>query len=181
MSSLANNDEPIPLSQHLRTATMPQHRHTESLMDDYAPLQTAVGYRRFLWLMARLHARYAEALDRSSEIAGLPQRSAELLAALRADLGDTDALDANVTVNGNAQCMGVGYVLEGSGLGATVLVRGLPKGPDHPHAYLSLLSESVGKRWPAFKKTLDAEPLDADATAAAAAAVFNELAAMVPT
>lgn len=137
----------------------------------HASVSDPDGYRRFLSIMETITVAYAQLLDRSSELAGLPQRSNAAVDALRADAA---ALDASSTVTRSADALasdvvpgevaddaaaawGVGYVLEGSALGSAVLLAELSNGPSRasPVRYLSLLAGDRAKRWPVFGHALN--------------------------
>lgn len=156
----------------LRDETAELHALVDELGSRVASVSDPVGYRTFLLAMARVTAEFAELLDRSSETAGLPPRSDMLLRALVADLHALDVVvrfeeppagpEASAPdVATDAAAWGVGYVLEGSALGAAVLLAEIDGSPDErPTAYLSLLVEARAGRWPGFVEGLNAADLD---------------------
>jgi len=114
-----------------------------------------------------------------SQLACIECRSAELIDALRREVGSEPAREpaseprwepgiepevgrlpdmaavAGLSAHSDAYSLGAAYVFEGSAMGAAILkkkidVAGLPL-----PRYLSLLTQSSASRWPRFAKTLD--------------------------
>jgi len=119
------------------------------------------GYTAFLSVMERALVRYGAALDRSSELAGLPQRAHRLVDALRSDLEHLGRPTAPVCAPSeidvdDASAWGVGYVFEGSALGAAFLVRDVPDTlRSVADCYLSLLVDERVERWSTFTDRLN--------------------------
>ncbi len=147
-------------------------------------------------LASTLHT-HAVALDQSSEHFGVPARSALLLQCLEADfhpahqtenLGERttptipNTWASDVTEDQSvAAAYGVGYVFEGSALGASAVLEHLA-----PHGltsrYFDCLRESAPRRWSAVAARLAAAEFDETQTAVAASAaktVFSDLLANV--
>ncbi|MDY7103598.1 MAG: biliverdin-producing heme oxygenase [Actinomycetota bacterium] len=105
--------------------------------------------------------------------------------ALRDDLRDlgTDPADRAAPVGpieSRPAALGAAYVLEGSALGAKVIVPRLVErfGPDVPRRYFAGLAADAAPRWRAFRRLADRElrrPDDLDAATTAAVGVFAAL------
>ena len=120
------------------------------------PIVEPRGRTRFLTAMLGAHLAHAPMVDRASRLAGLPPRSEALVEALRAS-GVLPGPLAPPIVDGthDAVCMGVGYVFEGSALGATQLARQLRAAGSTVPPYLARLAAEAGQRWPPFVRRLD--------------------------
>lgn len=158
----------------LRHATAAHHRRAETALEAAAPVGTAVGLQRFLEHMLATHVHFGTALDRASRLAGLETRSGVLVDALAHDLG-TAAIgvgwsDASTT---DAHCLGVGYALEGSFLGARVLDRRIRDADLTTPAYLEALTGEARSRWPSFLDALERCDAPEDALIGGAASVFD--------
>lgn len=177
--------------QQLRRRTADAHQRVDELGDRVASVLSPAGYLTFLLSMHSVIARYDQELDRSSRLAGVEPRAAALLAALCEDLialGATGLpavgpLDADPLPVNDAAAWGVGYALEGSALGAAVLLDRLrsvevwSNGDTPPSAYLSLLVAQRPTRWPTFSSGLGAlsSPTLVDDAVAAANHVFGSV------
>lgn len=167
------------LRSALRAETAALHHLAEDAVRRWTPLETRAGYRGFLQRLDAMHRRHAAALDRSSALAGLPPRSDALLAALAQDLeahpGEMTRPSPQNDTLSPAWCLGVGYVFEGSALGAAVLLRQPPPGGWPSARYLGALSQDLGDRWSAFRRALEAHREADDTAVTAAKTVFSEL------
>jgi heme oxygenase len=132
--------------------------------------------RRFSALIAQGHSGYSEFLRRSAAAIGPLERALvdgcveavlpdwqerSRAAALREDLADLDlawpAETGQQPLTGEALQFGVLYVLEGSRLGAKVLVRRLLGGPNRPAHPVRYLRHGEGRPfWQTFLKRLEA-------------------------
>lgn len=171
----------------LRDETRLAHDRLDRVFAAGAALRDPRRYAAFLRTMLLARRRFARELDAASRAAGLPSRNASALAALEADLA---ALGADVaafaadgapapapaperrTPTSAARNFGVGYVFEGSALGARRLI-GEAAEQRRPRAYLALVSEDAGGRWRRFVTALDAAGTDRPATRDAALAAFD--------
>jgi len=137
----------------LRAETADDHARVDALVGQAASVADPDGARRFFTVMHAVVAAYRTALDRASVLAGLEPRSALLLDALRFDLAELGAeppsIPGAIDQADDAAALGVGYVLEGSALGASVL-REQAKAASMPLGYLSILDDNRPTRWPAF-------------------------------
>lgn len=159
----------------LRQATAEVHASAETQVDLRADIGSVDGYRRFIHVMHATTTRFARPLDHSSRLAGLEPRSEALIEALGQDLGATGVTECPTPTAdyGAAWAVGVGYTLEGSSLGATVLRRRVP--PDVSTCYLDLLLSARRTRWVSYSRWLDnpeQSRLAADEIVAGAVAVF---------
>lgn len=150
-----------PLRSLLRERTRAAHEGVDAAFGRN-DLTTRAGYASFL----RRHAAALLPLEAEVERAGaerlltdwpLRRRSEALehdLAAL--DLSRPAALAAPA-LDGPAELLGALYVLEGSRLGAQVLVRGVERGGDPAsHAATAYLRHGSGQAlWPAFVAQLE--------------------------
>ena len=145
----------------LRSATGTDHAEVDSR---FAVLigRGVAGYAEFLQLSAAAIAPLEEALRQANVERILPDwEDRSRGAALRADLADlglsTPPAAPPPSLGGEAHQFGVLYVLEGSRLGAKVLIRRLLKTPGlqapHPMRYLRH-GESL-PLWPTFVEQLE--------------------------
>ena len=158
----------------LRDATAAWHERVDAVYSSL-DLATREGYGRFLSAQAAAHLPVEAALDAGGAVALMPDWIARRRAdAIRADLAalglavpDPEPVPDLV---GTAALMGAAYVLEGSRLGGTMLVRQVPV--DFPRAFLS---GGGSAPWRALIEMLDARlrtEQDLAAAIAAACAVF---------
>ena len=153
----------------LRTATAQAHARLDALAGAM-PLETAEGYALFL----RAHALSLPALEACvwSGLAGLGFAPAAWLrsAALAADfaalgLAQPAPLPAPAIV-GEAALFGAAYVLEGSRLGAVVLLAGALRGPSGGAAHQFLAHQGPPRAWALFLQRLEASAAAAEPEAA---------------
>jgi heme oxygenase len=113
----------------LKTATDTAHQHVETIIRAAGMFDTVAGYKRYLRASWRLRVQHEEQLDRCGAAEVWPEwpgrRIASLVAQDLVDVGLSPAqpppqLDANLS---RSELLATLYVLEGSSLGARVLVR----------------------------------------------------------
>lgn len=150
----------------LRSGTHHHHQQSESLVLTDADPSTLEGYQRFLTAQLGTYQNFAVHLDDASKLTSLPMRSATLQNALWHDLHlinpqhvpsiiQAPELKAHNQHGREALAWGVGYVLEGSAAGATVLKKTVSRAqPDAPITFITMLCEDHQKRWPRFKDCL---------------------------
>lgn len=134
------------------------------------------GYVNFVVNMRRLYLRYANSLNRVSQWADLPPTADRLIDAINSDLKSVGwaAEDLHVAEHRDhptdfsaAQCWGHAYVLEGSAVGASMMIKSaqsqLPS--TATTNYLQLSGSHAKQRWPLFVKALEAVAEDLQPTA----------------
>ncbi len=150
----------------LKRATNEAHERVESVVRDAGMFETRDGFRRYLAATYEMRARFERLLDRNNAgrvWADYPSRKiAGLVAQDIADLGgiaqDPDQAEEKSCSAG--ELLGVMYVLEGSSLGARILVKSVAD---------MGLSESYGARhlfkqaedrgaWRSFIAAMSASP-----------------------
>ena len=154
------NNEADTARLYLRSSTSLTHQRMDALGARVANVSGSDGYAIFLRTMARVMDQFAVPLDRSSELAGLAPRSQRLIAALAADLHELGAEPAMspppLGDHGDDFAWGVGYALEGSALGAAVLLEQARSGsPGLPVGYFSALVDERPGRWSTFSAALN--------------------------
>jgi heme oxygenase (biliverdin-IX-beta and delta-forming) len=182
----ANSAATSPLREKLKQATAPAHRDIDAQFSRF-DLTSVAGYRRFL----EASAAALVPLEAALEVAGIasviddwPQRSRR--AAIVSDLarlnGAVRPLGEFAPLN-RSTALGVMYVLEGSRLGAKVLLRTIAvRSEPEIAAATRYLRHGAGQAlWPSFLLTLEREPQNAEAEIIAGAqrafAVFAKAAA----
>lgn len=169
----------------LRDAVMADHMRTEAVVEAAQVFAHPDHYTAWLRAMYALHLYAAPCVDGAAQAFGLPLRSAAHLAALETDIAIMQGQTAHgvhpvaqgvpvAPVSLDAQ-IGVAYVIEGSGLGAQVLVRRAQAADGLSHHYLTMLCAEIKTRWPAFVTGLEAQDLDLDVASAAARQTFGVL------
>ncbi|MCF7200714.1 biliverdin-producing heme oxygenase [Pseudomonas oligotrophica] len=166
----------------LRNATAALHRQVDAAFSAFR-LEQADDYRRFLRAHARVIPALEQALGASAATAHLPDwpqrcRSNALLADL-AELDEAPPPAPFVALGDDEGAFwGAAYVLEGSRLGAQLLLQRVRQGAaERPQRYLG---HAAGETlWPRFLQRLEARASYCDEAAlqAAAGAVFSRFAA----
>ncbi|MDD9910786.1 MAG: biliverdin-producing heme oxygenase [Ahrensia sp.] len=138
------------------------------------------GYAKWLSVMASVHGRYADCWDYASRELGLEAISHRIGAAIERDcsqlaLAQDQAPQLALSPRSLEHALGCAYVLEGSGLGARLLLRQASAENISPTFYLTALEKLSRTRWPSFVDGLDGMPLRIDETAEAARGVFSFL------
>jgi len=157
--SLSTRPKPL-LRSILRDATATDHAALDATLGAL-DLCTAAGYRRFL----EINAAALLPLERSLELAGvrdiLPDwddraRTEAILADLARLGGKPHRLDAP-DLAGRSAVLGTLYVLEGSRLGATYLLRTVRQcGDPQVSGNTAFLGHGVGRRfWPEYLAVLE--------------------------
>lgn len=157
----------------LRAHTADRH---QKLDDAVGAFDTIAGYARFVRQSHRFRAATEDAIPSSVDWTVIP-----LAALLAQDLDDLDEppgapIPFPVAPVDPAYWLGVAYVLEGSALGARLLVRravALGFSDAHGARHLAVQAET-GSRWRDFQSRLEAAPAAAhQAMLAGAAATFD--------
>ena len=159
--------------QALRDATRNTHDQAEAFWS--APPGASFPIRRFLKAMLRLHhtlghpAAIASCFDHAEDI---EQRRIE---ALLRDLGGCVPDPAKSHTPNSDAAWGVLYALNGSAMGAGVLLKEQPDA-DTPAEYLNLMSTyAKSGQLGAFYKALNRQVLDQSAAEEGARLVFSEM------
>ena len=139
----------------LKTQTAALHSRAELSLERPAKIETQQGLGHFLACMMSTHLRFHSELDRAAREAGIEARSETLINALAADLGCAPNRTSRVSLSDCAYCLGVGYVIEGSALGAGILRKRLARTELGVPRYLSLLTEDAKYRWPRYIEALE--------------------------
>lgn len=157
------------IRQRLKTETAPTHHRLDRLIGQQEPFSTVSGYGNFLINMRRLYVRYADSLNRVADLADLPTTAQRLIDAIDQDLQSIglspydSPYDSPETLNDHSplhtsidQCWGHAYVMEGSAMGASIMMKSasakLPASAS-TH-YLHLSGAHAKSRWPLFVKAL---------------------------
>lgn len=164
-----------PIRTFLKDRTATLHARSEESFERKAPIETPEGLRHFLGCMLEAHLKFRGAFDRSAELAGLPPKSDTLIAALLSDTGrGRDAEEkASSVPSDDAACLGVGYVFEGSALGAGILRKRLKRAGIATPEYLELMADTTKSRWPRYVEALDTCAFQGDAVLKGAEMTFN--------
>ena len=171
-----------PLAE-LRRRTAPWHRAVERAVGLLSPEVTTDIYGSVLAAFARVHATLDDDLVARAP-AGLPYTARTPL--LRRDLrdlghpGEGPARPAAPVADTPARAFGARYVIEGSRLGGTLIVRHLRRalGFELPVRYLTVDGTDARPAWTAFTSVAARElrtAADVDDAADAAVAVFARL------
>jgi heme oxygenase len=182
-------EAPPTLRDKLKQATASAHRSLDARLTGF-DLTHIIGYRRFLEANAAALLPLEAALEDANVSSIFPDWSQRSRRA--AILSDLDALDGaahslcEVAPLGRNAVLGAMYVLEGSRLGATYLMRAIAAGCAPQIAPATrYLGHGAGLRlWPTFLQRLEGEPAtprdEADIIAGAhlAFAMFTEAAAL---
>jgi len=139
----------------LKDHTAALHGTAEMAFEARAPVETQDGLVFFLNCMLNSHLQFNAEYDRASKLAGLKPQSAPLIDALRADLPNRVSPRQTIPSNCDLFNLGVGYVFEGSAMGANVLKKRIAKSNLKTPRYLLLLTESARMRWPHYVRKLD--------------------------
>lgn len=131
------------------------HQRAEEALESIAPLESEVGLSHFLKCMLHAHERFDTECDCASALAGLEPRSKKLIAALNSDLQIQNDTVVTLQSDDDQFSLGVGYVFEGSALGANIIMKRLASVDQDIPSYLTLLTSTAKSRWPNYIKTLE--------------------------
>lgn len=170
----------------LREATGPQHLRAEAVAGMLGATSTVPGYRRFLRAMHGFHRAVEAGLAASGDPCVLaqwpPAANAALIGADLAAMGEVPppglaALDAD----GPGATLGVLYVVEGSSVGARMLLPAVRAIGDGAAVATRFLQAHAGDatRWRRYQALLCDTPLDADQEQALDASARAAFAAVV--
>lgn len=173
--------------ERLRFETRTNHAQLDAVLGDLRPFSSIDRYRVYLAGMRELYVVFGPSCDRCADLSHLPRQQQELIAALDADLMSCGAgphSDSNTEHTPqptpsdpptDAAAWGAAYVLEGSAMGAQMLVRvareKLP--PAATTQFLSALAGDGVSRFRAFCAAMEAADPEASEAVSAAERVFD--------
>ena len=172
--------------ERLRSETRTKHVQLDALLGDLQPFASIERYRVYLAGMRELYVVFGPSCDRCADLSHLSRQQQVLIAALDADLNScgaqphTDscielASSAPSTSSSDAATWGAAYVLEGSAMGAQMLVRvareKLP--PQATTQFLSALAGDGVARFRTFCAAMEAADPEASEAVYAAERVFD--------
>lgn len=166
--------------ESLRSETRDKHAALDALLGELHPFASCERYSIYLAGMRGLYAAFGDALDRCARSAQLAPRQREMITAIDADLASCNASEnepaaAPVSQFTDSAAWGAAYVLEGSAMGAQMLVRTARERLSAEvtiHFLTALAGEGVS-RFRAFCAAMEAANVDADEAVAAAERVFK--------
>jgi len=101
------------------------------------------------------HVQFRAHYDHASKLTGLHAQSDRLISALKDDLQAPTITLLNTNASDDQFCLGVGYVFEGSALGANIIQKRRSNAGLRKSAYLNFVTASASLRWPRFIGKLD--------------------------
>ncbi len=122
----------------LRDATWPIHQRLEALWTPGGGFSSEKMYLRFLVALLDAHRSLGGPASRALRDADAQATEGQRVMALMGDLGIADPVAGGPTSMDPDEAWGVCYVLNGSALGATFLLKGDLLSPDWPTSYLRL-------------------------------------------
>lgn len=161
---MAEKDPALTFRMALSSATRTRHEATEAVVSELSVFSSEPAYAGWLKALQEMHAHFASTSDFANQILGMEATSAALLSALRHDMDQlgvapTASPSQPLTPSDPAIALGVGYVLEGSGLGASVLYdRSIAAGISAVR-YLDLSRSLARQRWRTFLERLNEHAL----------------------
>ena len=174
------------IRQRLRSETAASHRKLDSVMGQRDSFSTLANYQFYLQGMRQLYVRCDESLRWASQAGGLPMREPNLIALIDVDLASLSTAPRDTLVPGGCSTApdsqesssvhwGQAYVMEGSSIGATMMVRAAEKKlpAEATFRFLTELSGDAKNRWPDFANALAAADVNERVTIDAAIAVFD--------
>ena len=170
----------------LRTETKAIHETLDGIVGSLEPFSSAHRYRIYLSAMDQLYDIYAKDIDAAAEAAGIPCSVQCLRSAIRFDVDgnllksapvERSAL-ANNDLQINSRKWAVGYVMEGSAMGArymSKMAKELVEKSDERigNTYLDKLAADSYERWPTFVERLNEAQCDDEFAVVAAGSVFE--------
>ena len=150
------------MRNQLREHTKSSHAQLDSFVGSIEPFNSRDGYACYLQGMYWLYQAYAPAYDLASSAAGLRPVSGIHQANIVADLGRLPLAKPELADSISLeQQIAVGYVLEGSAMGARYMIKTVTEA-SFSTSYLELLVEESYQRWPRLVEWLDEVETEAD-------------------
>ncbi len=137
----------VNLRQDLKHATRAQHQRLDGYLGNKAEFQTRQQYLLFLWALIDTHKKFGLPAARQRGISDDLKLEYQRIVALEQDLGlplaynnshPLEPLWKSQTNDCMSYAWGVGYVLNGSTLGASMMLKYNFLAPKWPRAYLTL-------------------------------------------
>jgi heme oxygenase len=181
LSTTQNN-----VRHRLKSETAEAHQRLDAMMSARGPFDSAHNYHWYLTGMHALHRHCQESILWVESELELEPRKIELCELIESDLatlGEPVSLIAENEIPQSAAQSELdiasrwaqAYVMEGSAIGASFMIRGakskLPA--DTGCAYLTQLASDAKQRWPKFVAGLALADVDGDAAVVAASRVFE--------
>ena len=179
----------INLRQQLRSATTESHAKLDGVMDRHPPFASADNYRRYLSGMDRLYQHCDASVCWVESHTDLTTHSPPLRDLIRQDiasLGLANSVEMPISAENTTSVglltsdrpavhWGRTYVIEGSSMGATFLVKQAEKElPENfGKTFLRQLASDAKNRWSVFAAELAIADADSDEAVAAAIGVFD--------
>jgi len=159
----------------LRTRTQAAHDRAERRWTDPNGFGGLQEYREWLSTMLALHQRFGRPAAARLENDVYVATEEDRIVALLADLGGSPSSAPSDFRNSVSWSWGAEYVLNGSAIGASLLLKRAITNPDWPRAYLTEMSRfaSAGSL-KSFFGSLDAATIDRHDALCGAIAVFDE-------
>ena len=165
------------LKRQLRLETQSAHQQLDQWIGKQDLFASPSGYQLYLTSMYHAYQFTAEAIGTIESLIGLPPLVSRLQASLLQDLNVAPANSPNVPqpelTSIDAQ-WGATYVMEGSAMGARMLIQSLPTDNQHyPTNYFRQLIEHSSERWPRLIEGLNESGGDPAITIQAAKDTFQ--------
>ena len=178
---LVFNLHSMNLRHILKTHTASTHQALDDFIAEMDVFSSPNKYRLYLNGMHFLYQAYGQFVDQASVAAGLDPAVSNLLAAIECDVGDStiDQRHDSRIAKSDATTWAVGYVLEGSAMGARYMVKAARSlNEQHPETfigcdYLETLSTDSYHRWPKYVDSLNQIQCDPAIAVSAANEVFD--------
>lgn len=153
------------IRQILREQTGPLHRSLDEIVGRCPPFESEANYEIYLRSMQQLYRTFQSVLDWTADQARLPQAAQLVVACIDDDVAsmnvDVPPLEAAaLEIDGfsESQKWGIAYVMEGSSMGASFMIRIASEKLPAPIGtkFLERLASDSKNRWPEFISALDA-------------------------
>ena len=164
------------IRHRIRDAVQEIHGELDNFVVSQEPFASLQAYGSFLWRMRQLYVSLQPAISEVSGQIGLPDCSQDCInAATRDDPEMAPPARPLTLTHLKGGVWGYAYVMEGSALGATQLLKlarqRLPA--ETSMDFLTTVSSHAKSRWPTFIKEIDHRCEDVDTAIAAADEAFN--------
>lgn len=177
--------KPVDLRQHLKRATRAQHERLDGYLGSAAKFETRQQYLLFLWAMIDTHRKFGLPAARQRNSDGDLALELQRISALEKDLALPITYDSAPSAeliwtpqadDYTAFSWGVGYVLNGSALGACVMLKHNFLHPEWPRSYFTLgQNYARSGRLSNYFASLDRKKLDAKSAVSGAQETFSHL------
>ena len=173
---MSDNIASDSVRHRIRAAVEETHAVLDKLVVSQQPFASVQAYGSFLWRMRQLYVAFQPAISKISAQISLPDCSQDCIDSALRDCPDMPLPSPSPELKFlDDGAWGYAYVMEGSALGATQLVKlarqRLPAGSSLE--FLTTVSSHAKTRWPIFIKEIDKRCEDVDTAIAAADEAFN--------